>query len=61
MRVSMENNPLILVLFISMFGAFINAQTCNPVGTSNTYYDSTCAQGGLGCNAGGQTNCRFCG
>jgi hypothetical protein len=34
---------------------------CKPVGDLKTTYDPSCSKGGMGCNAGGQSDCRFCG
>ena len=33
---------------------------CEGLGRSGCFYDPGCADGGLGCNAGGKTLCRFC-
>lgn len=36
--------------------------SCHDIGNQQVCYDPSCAQGGLGCNAGGQgQECRFCG
>ena len=47
---------IIFLIAIGFFGA-LNAQTC----PANSFYDPSCAQGGVGCNAGGQSSCRYCG
>ena len=52
---------LFAIALLAAFVTYLNAQTCNSVGALTTFYDPSCAQGGVGCNAGGQTNCRFCG
>lgn len=52
----------VLLLLLSTYCA-VNAQTqCSNLGANQVFLDPTCAQGGPGCNAGGQgQNCRFCG
>lgn len=38
------------------------ARECSNVGNLQVFYDPTCLNGGIGCNAGGQgQECRFCG
>jgi hypothetical protein len=40
----------------------VMAQNCQNIGDQRVEYDPSCANGGLGCNAGGQGElCRFCG
>jgi hypothetical protein len=53
----------IVYSFILLYSIDVNAQQCSNLGGLNVYYDPTCAaNGGAGCNAGGQgMNCRFCG
>ena len=49
-----------LLLLATFFSA--NANQCDNIGGLQVYYDPSCSsQGGAGCNAGGQVNCRFCG
>ena len=56
-----KNKALKTLLQITLI-CWINAEQC-PILNSNepTFYDPSCAQGGLGCNAGGNLLCRFCG
>ena len=37
------------------------ATDCSRTNSESAYIDNDCGNGGLGCNAYGQWNCRFCG
>ena len=37
------------------------ATDCSRTNSESAYIDNDCRNGGLGCNAYGQWNCRFCG
>lgn len=58
-----------MIKFLHFFAVFVSLlslsqaqSSCTNVGASQVFLDPTCAQGGVGCNAGGQgQNCRFCG
>ncbi len=60
-----ENIPYIMLLFIVYSFVslkFVDSYQCMNLGELQVFYDSTCSNGGAGCNAGGQgQNCRFCG
>ena len=54
-------NSFLIILLAIFYVANANQQ-CNKVGPLDVFYDPSCAQGGPGCNAGGQNIfCRFCG
>ena len=55
-------NMLVKTLIILCAVALSATEQCHDVGPNKVFYDSSCARGGVGCNAGGQgQNCRFCG
>ena len=51
-----------LLILIGLIQALNCQQQCTNLGSIQVFYDPTCANGGAGCNAGGQGQlCRFCG
>ena len=52
----------LLVFTLGLAGVLNGQENCQNMGDIQVFYDPGCAQGGAGCNAGGQGQlCRFCG
>lgn len=58
----MPLNMKIIIFALGLIGALNGQDNCQNMGDIQVFYDPSCAQGGAGCNAGGQGQlCRFCG